>query len=129
MKDILAYSDINLDFLPHPLTGNLNPKINIESIRQSIKVLFMLNPYEIPFNSSDFINLRKYLFEKLNNITIASLVKRIEWCIGTYEKRVVLLSVKVNVYDSEDGFDITVTYKIKALNIDDTLTQQFQRVR
>lgn len=129
MKEIINYSDVNLDFIPHPLTGNLNPKINVDSIRQAIKVLFLLNPFDVPFNQNSFVNLRHYLFENINHLTISNLVKRIEWSIKSYEKRVKFISAKVVPYDSDDGFEVTVTYQIKALNITDTFTQQFQRIR
>lgn len=129
MKEIINYSDVNLDFIPHPLTGNLNPKINVDSIRQAIKVLFLLNPFDVPFNQSSFVNLRHYLFENINHLTISNMVKRIEWSIKTFEKRVKFISAKVVPYDSDDGFEVTVTYQIKALNITDTFTQQFQRIR
>ena len=129
MKEITNYSDINLDFIPHPLTGNIGPKINIESIRQAIKVLFLLNPFDVPFNQSAFVNLRHYLFENINHLTVANLVKRIEWAVQTFEKRVKFISAQVVPYDSDDGFEVTVTYQIKALNITDTFIQQFQRIR
>lgn len=129
MKEIINYSDVNLDFIPHPLTGNLNPKINVDSIRQAIKVLFLLNPFDVPFNQSSFVNLRHYLFENINHLTISNMVKRIEWTIKTYEKRVKFISAKVVPFDSDDGFEVTVTYQIKALNITDTFIQQFQRIR
>lgn len=129
MKEIINYSDVNLDFIPHPLTGNLNPKINVDSIRQAIKVLFLLNPFDVPFNQSSFVNLRHYLFENINHLTISNMVKRIEWSIKTYEKRVKFISAKAVPFDSDDGFEVTVTYQIKALNITDTFTQQFQRIR
>ena len=129
MKEITNYSDINLDFIPHPLTGNISPKTNIESIRQAIKVLFLLNPFDIPFSQSSFVNVKNYLFDNMNHLTAANLVKRIEWSIQTFEKRVKFISAKVVPYDSDDGFEATVTYQIKALNITDTFTQQFQRIR
>lgn len=129
MKEIINYSDVNLDFIPHPLTGNINPKINIDSIRQSIKVLFLLNTFDVPFNQSSFVNLRRYLFDNINHLTASNLVKRIEWTIKTFEKRVKFISAKVVPYDSDDGFEVTVTYQIKAINITDTFTQQFQRIR
>lgn len=129
MKEIVNFSDIGLEFIPHPLTGNINPKINIDSIRQAIKVLFLLNQFDVPFNPSSFTNMRHYLFENINHLTSANIVKRIEWAIKTYEKRVKFISANVIPYDSDDGFEVTVTYQIRALNITDTLTQQFQRVR
>jgi phage baseplate assembly protein W len=128
-ENIVSYSDVNLDWIPHPLTGNINPITNIESIRQSIKILFLLSPYDIPFVSHTFTNLNKYLFENINHLTISNIVKRIEWTIKTYEKRVKLLDVKIVPLLSEDGIEITVTYKILALNLEDTFSQPFYRVR
>lgn len=129
MKELTKYSDIDLNFLPHPLTGNMNPKMNIESIRQSIKNLFLLNKFDVPFNQSNFINLKHYLFENYNHLTSSNLVKRIEWAIQSFEKRVKFISAKVIPFESDDGLEVTVSYQIKALNINDTFTQQFQRVR
>jgi hypothetical protein len=129
MNEIINYSDINLDFIPHPLTGNISPKTNIESIRQAIKVLFLLNPFDVPFSQSSYVNVRNYLFDNMNHLTVANLVKRIEWSIQTFEKRVKFISAQVVPYDSDDGFEATVTYQIKALNITDIFTQQFQRIR
>lgn len=129
MKEIISFSDLNLNFTPHPLTGNLNPKTNIESIRQAIKVLFLLNPYDVPFNQSLFTDMNRHLFENINHLTAANMVKRIEWAIKTFEKRVKFISAKVTPFESDDGLEVTVTYQIKALNITDTLIQPFQRVR
>ena len=129
MKEIIQFSDINLAFTPHPLTGDINPKINIESIKQAIKVLFLLNPYDVPFNSSLFTDMNSHLFENINHLTISNMVKRIEWAVKTFEKRVKFISASVVPFDSDDGFEVTVTYQIKALNITETFTQQFQRVR
>lgn len=129
MKEIIVNTDINLDWIPHPLTGNINPLINIDSIRQSFIVLFYLNQYDIPFNQHKFVDLNRFLFENINHLTASDLVKRIEWAVKTYEKRVNLISIKVDPLDTDDGFDITVTYQIKALNITDTFSHVFQRVR
>lgn len=129
MKELTKYSDIDLNFLPHPLTGNMNPKTNIESIRQSIKNLFLLNKFDVPFNQSNFINLKHYLFENYNHLTSSNLVKRIEWAIKSFEKRVKFISAKVVPFESDDGLEVTVSYQIKALNINDTFVQQFQRIR
>jgi len=129
MTEIKRFSDINLSFIPHPLTGNLTPKTNRESIKQSLRVLFMLNKSDIPFNSSDLINVDKYLFEDLNHIVASNIVTRIEWVIKTYEKRIEFISAQVIPFPSGDGIDITVSYKVKALNIEDVFNQQFQKVR
>jgi hypothetical protein len=129
LRELNYYSDIGMEWIPHPLTGNINTKVNVESIRQSVKNLFLLEPYDIPFIPHTFTNLRYYLFENYTNITAANLTKRIEWTLMTYEKRVKLQNIKVEPFESDDGITVTITYLIKALNYVDTYTQSFQRVR
>jgi phage baseplate assembly protein W len=129
VAEFISHSDINLDWYEHPLTGDVPPKTNIAAIQQSIKNIFVLSPYDIPFNANAHSNLKKYLFEPINIITSSNLAKRIEWMIQTYEKRVKLHDVKVEPIDTDDGFNIIVTYKIKALDVEDSVIQFFQRVR
>lgn len=127
--EIVKYSDLSLDWTPHPLTGDVVPKTNIEAIRQSVRVLMMLGPYDIPFLAGEMADVKRALFETFTVVTQSGLRKRIEWALTTYEKRIVVHDIQVKPYVTDDGFDVTITYKIKALNVDDTLTQQFQRVR
>lgn len=115
MKEIINFADLDLNFTPHPLTGNVSPKTNIEAIRQSIKVLFLLNPYDVPFNQSLFTDMSRHLFENINHLTAANMVKRIEWAIKTFEKRVKFISASVIPFESDDGVEVTVTYQIRAL--------------
>lgn len=65
MAQIILHSDINMDFIPHPLTGNINSKVNIDAIRQSIKNLFLLDAFDIPFEMDIHVNMKRYLFEPI----------------------------------------------------------------
>lgn len=129
MNIIKKYSDLPLDFKFHPFSGDINPIVNIDAIKQSIRVLFSLDAYDIPFNPDVKSDMRKFLFEDLNAVTNSSLQKRLEWMIKTYEKRVKLIDIKIKPYETDDGFDITITYKIKALDVQDTFNYSFQRIR
>ena len=129
MAQIKAHTDLNLNFIAHPLTGNVNPLVNIDSIKTAIKNLFLLNPYDIPFNPDAYANMRYYLFEPITRVTAANIEKRIEWLIKTFETRVKLHSVEVLTNEKENGYNITITYRIKALDYEDTVTEFFERVR
>lgn len=126
---ITRYSDLSLDFIPHPLTENLTPKKNLDSIKQSIKVLLRLESYDLPFNAAEMGNIRSFLFEDLNPILKISLKKTIEWLLSAYEKRIELNKIEIDIFDSGDGFSISIFYKIKALGINDIYFQNFQRIR
>lgn len=126
---IKRYTDLSLDFKPHPFTGDIVPKINSDAIKQSIRVLMSLDNFDIPFTPNIKSDMKRFLFEELNTITRSSLIKRLEWLIKTYEKRVELISINIIPFSSDDGFDITITYRIKALNMNDTFNYSFQRIR
>lgn len=126
---IKRYTDLSLDFKPHPLTGDIVPKVNIDAIKQSIRVLMSLDNFDIPFTPNIKSDMKRFLFEELNTITRSSLIKRLEWLIKTFEKRVELISINIIPFSSDDGFDITITYRIKALNMNDTFNYSFQRIR
>lgn len=129
MKEIIQYSDIDLRWIPHPLTEDVNPRLNIKSIEQSIENLFFIDKFDIPFDPDAYCNLKKYLFEPITFITAANLGIRIEWMIKKYESRVKVIKVDVIPNDTENGFDITLVYKIRAFNQEISKTYSFQRVR
>lgn len=124
-----AYSDFNMNFITHPLTGDIPIKINAESIKQAILNLFFLEKYDVPFNMDAYSNIRKYLFDPLTNITASNIQVRIEWMIKKFEPRVKLINIGITVNKEEDGYDINIRYKIKNLNIEDSLIYFFQRIR
>lgn len=128
-RDIIAYSDVMLDFIPHPLTGNVYPRLNAEALKQSIYILLSINIFEVPFNGTIGSDVQRYLFELFNAVTQSSLIKRIEWLIGTFETRIKVKNIEIIQNKSEDGIVVTITFKIKALNIDDIFIREFQRVR
>lgn len=124
----IKHSDFDLNFLPHPLTGDIGRKTNVEAIRQNVLNLFYLSPYDIPFDSSSS-NLSRYLFEPITTMTSANLKKRLEWVIKTFEKRITIMSIDVEDLESDNGYNITIVYKIKSLGLDDTIQHFFQRIR
>lgn len=126
---IKKYTDLSLDFKPHPLTGDITQKVNIDAIKQSMRVLISLENFDIPFTPDIKSDMRRFLFENMNAVTKPSLIKRLEWLIKSYEKRVDLVDIIIIPYESDDGFDITITYKIKALGVNDTFNYSFQRIR
>ena len=123
------YSDFDLNFIVHPLTGDIPKKTNVDSIKQSILNLFFLEKYDVPFNMDAYSNIRRYLFDPLNSITASNIQVRIEWMIKKFEPRIKLQNIEILINQDEDGYDINIRYKIKSLNIEDSITYFFQRVR
>ena len=128
-NEIIAFTDFDLNFLPHPLSGDLPLKVNLDDIKQALLTLFYLDKYDVPFDMDAYSNVRKYLFDHLNAITASNLQTRIEWLIKKYETRVQVHSISVKPNANEDGYDIYVVYRVKDLNLEDSIKYTFQRVR
>lgn len=129
MTDIVKYTDIDINWKAHPLTGDVKAKVNIAAIQQAIKILFLLNPYDIPFEGQRYANIKRFLFEEMHQLTQAEIREKVEWIIGVFEKRVKYISTDITANDEENNIELVITYRIKALDVDDSVRIFFQRVR
>lgn len=118
-KDEALYSDLDLTFKPHPLTGDLMPKINVEAIRRSLRYAFFIEKYDIPFNKKNS-NLKRLLFEPMGQTTEISIRATIDNIFKSIEPRVKLISTEVEEDKTGKGYNITVTYQVKSLMIEDS---------
>ena len=44
------YRDLDLDFVPHPVTKDISIKTNDEAVKRSVRNLVLTNAYEKPFH-------------------------------------------------------------------------------
>jgi len=107
------YKDIDLDFIAHPITGDINKKTGINAIVQSLKTLLFLNHYEKPFHPEIGSNIRKMLFENIDPVTASILAKEIKITVDNFEPRVSIRNVFVTENYDENGFDVTLEFIIK----------------
>lgn len=112
----MAY-DINFNFKPHPLTGDL-VTINDRSaaIKQSLKNIVTSNYYDRGFNVELGTNTTAALFENVDNLTAVQLKQNIENSISNFEPRVSLSDVEV--YESESN-EISINIVYQELNSPD----------
>lgn len=129
IKQAPLYSDIDLNFIPHPLTGDLVTKTNIEAIKQSLRNVVFMEPFDIPFDPDKKSGLREILFDQASQLTESRIRTTLEWLIKTMEKRVELIKIDVLDNPSIQGYDITIWYEIKSLMITDSVKFFAQRVR
>lgn len=96
------YTDVDLNFIPHPVTGDLVKKTGIEAIKNSLRHIVYYNFYEKPFHPEIGTGLLSSLFETaIDPTTLNILERKIRSAIHTYEQRVSSLSVKINYEESE----------------------------
>lgn len=113
---IQEFSDLDLDFIPHPISGDLIPLKNADAVKRSIRNLIFTDVYERPFQPKLGSGIRQMLFEPMNPLTQKSLEISVQDLIRRHEPRASLMSVVVKSNVNEDGYDITITFAVDRIS-------------
>ena len=124
-----TFSDIDVDFMPNPITSDILKKTNENAIAQSISNLLQNSHYERLFNPELGCNLKRYLFEPIDNITTNNIIEEITKTIVNYETRVQLLDVTANPDYDKNGYDVSIKFIIRNDPQPITITFFLERVR
>jgi|TARA_B100000035_G_scaffold288328_1_gene273888 hypothetical protein len=113
MPDFQTFKDFNLNFKPHPVTEDLQVVKDSADIKQSIKSLLLTRRGERLFNSDLGTSLSDLLFEPLDFGTAALIRDEIFEVIGTYESRIDIIELNVDINADDNGYDIQLEYVIR----------------
>lgn len=127
--DTAVYSDLDLGFIAHPITGQLTKKQNREAVRQSVKSLVLTDFYERPFKSDIGCGIRSYLFELFTPATKQQMQTAIREVIRNHEPRASIIDVLVE--DRPDLNAVTVSLAFFIVNDPDPVVLDviLERVR
>lgn len=123
------YVDLDLNFRPHPLTGDLPTKRDVDAVRQAIRNLVWLEMFDIPFDGDKRSGLRQLLFEQANQITETQIRTRLEWLIRKCEPRVDMKKIDVKTSSDFTGYEITIWYTVKSIMAEEQFQFFAKRVR
>lgn len=105
--------DIDLNFNPHPLTGDINTKKGVSAIEQSMKNLVLTNYYERGFNIEVYSDIGASLFENDDPLLRETLKTNIERVLKVFEKDVEIVRIDVTTSRQyENTLDVFVYYNI-----------------
>ena len=111
-RNTRSFSDIDLSFIPHPVSGDIVKKYDEKAIIQSIKNLILTQNYERPFHSEIGSQIKGLLFELTTSLT-ASIVKRqIIDLIVNFEPRAEVLDVTVMLASDNNGLYVTIVFAV-----------------
>jgi len=129
IKSVRTFTDLDLNFNLHPTTKDVNKFRNENAVINSIKNLILTNHYERPFQPDLGSNLKRMLFEQVDNATAASLEREISETIENYEPRVQLKDVSAEGFPDENGYKVEITFYL--INNPDPVSVDFflERVR
>lgn len=106
------YSDLDLDFITHPTTGDIVRKTGDDAIKRSVRNLILTNFYDRPFRPYIGSNTQKLLFELISPITANLLKDAIFEVINNYEPRVRIDELVVDPDEDNNGYNISIRYEI-----------------
>ncbi len=124
-----TFIDFDVDFLPNPITKDILKKTNESSIAQSIGNLLQTSHYERLFNANIGCNLKRHLFEPIDNISTNNIKEEIIQTITNYEPRVKLLDVSVVPDYDSNGYTVSIKFFVNNDPQPITITFFLERVR
>lgn len=111
MKKVLNTTDLDLNFMANPFTGDVSVKTGIDAIKQSLKNILFRSSSEKPFSDEIYnTNIRSYLFEQNDIILENELGRFIRININKYEPRVELTDILIQPADVD--LNITITFSV-----------------
>ena len=128
-KATRLFSDLDLNFSPHPVTGDLVRKFDDNAIKQSLKNLIMTKNNERPFHSEIGSPIPGLLFEPLTPVTALMVRRSIIDLISNFEPRVELIEVEVIASDDNNSLYVSITFKIVNSERPITLDLALERTR
>ena len=117
------YRDLDLSFKVHPIKKDINKHIGEYAVINSIKNLMLLGHYEKPFRPDIGSNLRRLLFEPMDNVTSATLEREIETVVGNFEPRVSISKIQLIPDFNNNGYSVNLEFYI--VNRTDPVTIKF----
>jgi|TARA_B110000908_G_scaffold42138_1_gene51214 phage baseplate assembly protein W len=126
---VKGWRDLDLSLTLHPIRKDIIPLKDDNAIKNSVKNLLISNFYERPFSRDVGANLRALLFEPADSITKIALKENIRRVIQKYEPRVALRDIEIKYQDDSNAYNITVIFKIKEFDTNESVEIVLRRLR
>lgn len=129
LKEVV-FSDVNVSFTPHPVTGKLPVLKNADAVKRSVRNLILTNFGERPYEPLYGGNVRAMLFENTDDPLLQDQLRRqIEGAIKNYEKRAKVDRVIVDVKPDSNALVIKIRFMIFNERFPVDLEVAIERVR
>ena len=123
------YSDLDLNFTAHPVTKDVSKKLNENAIAASIRNLLLTSHYERLFNPDIGSNLKKLLFEPIDNVTTAIIQDMIFETIRNDEPRGTIQEVVAAPNYENQRYDVYITFFVNNTLEPITVSFFLERIR
>lgn len=128
-RNTRIFSDLDLNFTAHPVTGDITRRFDEDAIKQSVKNLLLTRNYERPFHSEIGSPVRQLLFDLPGPMFNIMLQRAVIDVINNFEPRVSIIDVRVDDYSDANEVYITLEFKIVNTERPITLDLALERTR
>lgn len=111
-RKVRTFTDIDLTFLPNPISKDVAKKYDDDAIKQSIKTLLLTMNYERPFHPEIGSPIYGLLFELASPITAEVIRVAIIQTLKNFEPRANIVAVDVKANPDGNAYTVSVTFKI-----------------
>lgn len=123
------FKDLDLTFTPHPVTGDIVKRYDENAIKMSIINLILTQKYERAFHPEISSRATDLLFEPFS-LNIASVISQtIREVIKNHEPRGQIVSISTDADSDENGYKITIRFKVNNQPEPLTIETFLRRVR
>ena len=128
-RNTRQFSDFNLLFTRHPVTGDVTRKNDEEAVKQSLRSLVSTRNYERPFHPEIGSQIYSLLFENFNPITVQVMKKTIIDTVSKFEPRATILDVVIREMVDNNDISCDIIFRLKNSDRPITLTTLITRIR
>jgi phage baseplate assembly protein W len=103
--------------------------VDIDAVKNSVRNLILSNYFDRPFQPALGSNVSAFLFEPADNFTISAMREEIKRVLKKFEPRVDSVTVEVIDNSDRNAYDITVGFRVIALDQRVDMTLYLKRIR
>ena len=106
------YEDLDLDFTPHPVTGDIVQVKDSNSVKRGIKNILLTENQERLFQPEIGSGLKNLLFEQMSDLTTQILEDEVRSAVEAWEGRAEILEIVVTPEEELNRYRVAVTFRI-----------------
>ena len=112
MANSKAFKDIDLSFMPHPVSGDIRVLKNEDAIKRAVRNLVQTIDGERPFQSNLGTDVTRSLFDFVDYGTASVITQQIFDVLRGFESRIANTVVRVDPKPDENTFEVFISYDI-----------------
>ena len=106
------YQDLDFDFTPNPITGDVAKVKNTVSVKRGIHNILMTENSERLFQPEVGSGLKNLLFEPMTDLTTQLLEDEVRSAIDAWENRAQVISIEVFPEEEYNRYRVAVIFRI-----------------